>query len=159
MTRRKAIVPPGLKSVYDSWHFAPAIVAGGMIRCSGIIGTSPDGEKPRKSSGGAFEGAQATLEDTDASLTGLVAVRDPKAQFETAFEALADVLAEAGASLADIVELVSYHVEISAHMETFMEVRDRYLSEPWPAWTAIGVAELVVPGGLVELRAVALAPE
>ncbi len=83
----------------------------------------------------------------------------PEAQFETAFEALADVLAEAGASLADIVDLTSYHVDISLHMATFMEVRDRYLREPWPAWTAIGVAELVVPGGLVELRAVAQRPD
>ena len=40
-------------------------------------------------------------------------------------------------------------------MAAFMAVKDRYLREPYPAWTAIGVAELIVPGGLVELRAVA----
>ncbi|MDP3897583.1 MAG: Rid family hydrolase, partial [Mesorhizobium sp.] len=82
-----------------------------------------------------------------------------EAQFATAFEALSAILAEAGAGLSDIVELTTYHVDIATHMEAFMRVRDLYLSEPWPAWTAIGVAELVVPGGLVEIRAVAVARE
>jgi enamine deaminase RidA (YjgF/YER057c/UK114 family) len=44
-------------------------------------------------------------------------------------------------------------------METFASVRDRYLKEPWPAWTAIGVTELVMPGGLLEIRAIAALPE
>ncbi len=128
-----------------------------MIYCSGIIGTSPDGEKPQRSAGGAFAGAQATLGVEEAPLAALVAVRDPEAQFETAFEALAEVLAQAGARLSDIVELTSYHVDIRSHMETFMRVKDRYLREPYPAWTAVGVADLVMPGGLVELRAMAMA--
>ena len=155
MAGRITVIPPALKPVYDTWHFAPAVVSDGLIFCSGIIGTSADGEKPKRTTGGAFEGAQATLADEDAALAALVAVRDPEAQFETAFEALADVLSEAGASLADIVDLTSYHVDIARHMPVFMAVKDRYLKAPYPAWTAIGVAELIVPGGLVELRAVA----
>ena len=89
----------------------------------------------------------------------LRAVGDPEAQFATAFDALAEVLAAAGATLSDVVELTSYHVDISRHMETFVRVKDRYLLAPYPAWTAIGVSELIVPGGLAELRAVALAPD
>ncbi len=154
---RKTIIPAALQDVHDQWHFAPAVVARGMIYCSGIIGTSPDGEAPGKA---ALEGARTTLEDGDAkSVAALQAVRDPKAQFETAFEALASILGEAGAGLADIVELTSYHVDMDRHMETFVQVRDAYLNAPWPAWTAIGVKDLIVPGGLVELRAVALAPD
>lgn len=155
MAGRITIVPPGLKTVYDNWHFAPAVISGGLVFCSGIIGTSPDGEKPRRTGGAFFEGAQATLADESAALAKLVAVRDPEAQFETAFEALGDILAEAGGNLADIVDLTSYHVEIARHMPVFMAVKDRYLKAPYPAWTAIGVAELIVPGGLVELKAVA----
>lgn len=151
MADRVIVIPPALKAVYDNWHFAPAVISDGLIFCSGIVGTSADGEKPKRRSGGAFGGAQATLADESAALAALVAVRDPQAQFETAFEALGEVLAEAGAGLADIIELTSYHVGISRHMA----VKDRYLREPYPAWTAIGVAELIVPGGLVELRAVA----
>jgi enamine deaminase RidA (YjgF/YER057c/UK114 family) len=36
-----------------------------------------------------------------------------------------------------------------------MKVRDEFISAPWPAWTAIGVSELAVPGARVEVRVVA----
>lgn len=152
---KRPIVPPALGPVYETWHFAPAMQAGDFLFCSGIVGTSPDGSKPQRD---GLEGAEATLKAGDAELGALVAVRDPQAQFETAFEALDAILNEAGARLADVVELTSYHVDIATHMPTFMAVRDRYLSAPWPAWTAVGVSGLIVPGGLVELRAVALRP-
>lgn len=155
MTERKTIVPSALKGVYAQWHFAPAVVSKGMVYCSGIIGTSVDGEAPGKA---ALAGALASAGE-NTGVQALQAVRDPEEQFATAFEALAAILAEAGAGLADVVELTTYHVDIGQHMETFVRVRDRYLKEPWPAWTAIGVAELVVPGGLVEIRAIAALPE
>ncbi|MDO9525336.1 MAG: Rid family hydrolase [Gemmobacter sp.] len=165
MTTRH-IVPPALQGVYDQWHFAPAVVRNGLIFCSGIIGTSADGNPPpglrtgaqlRAGGSAALDGAQART-DQGAGLTALQAVRDPEAQFATAFEALRSILNSAGADLCDVIELTSYHVDISTHMDVFCRVRDGYLSAPWPAWTAIGVAELVVPGGLVELRAVAAMP-
>ena len=157
MTRR-TIVPAALRPVYDQWHFAPAVVANGFVFCSGIVGTSIDGEAPDLAGPGALAGAKRSA-DANAPLAALVAVRDPQAQFATAFEALRAILAEAGATLGDIVELTSYHVDIGTHMAIFMKVRDLYLTEPYPAWTAIGVSELIVPGGLVELRAVAAAPK
>lgn len=154
---RKTVIPAALQDVYDRWHFAPAVIARGMIYCSGIIGTSPDGEAPGRE---GLEGARATLDrGSDAPIGALQAVRDPKAQFETAFEALRAILNEAGADLADLVEITTWHVDMARHMATFVEVKDRYLGEPYPAWTAIGVSELVVPGGLMEIRAVALAPD
>ena len=151
---RDAIIPPALRAVHDRWHFAPAVRAGNLLFCSGIIGTSPDGNPPQT----GLAGAEATTADPDAPLTALVAVRDPAAQFATAFEALAAILAAAGAGLDDVVELTTYHVEMARHMDTFMQVRARYLSAPYPAWTAVEVAGLIVPGGLVELRAVASLP-
>lgn len=157
MTPRQTIVPPALKGVYDQWHFAPAVIAGGKIYCSGIVGTSPGGETPAHL--GGLAGAKATTARDDAPLAALMAVRDPEAQFATAFEALKSILAEAGAELSDVIEITSYHVGIATHMETFMKVWARYLGEPWPAWTAVGVSELIVPGGLVEIRAVAVARE
>jgi enamine deaminase RidA (YjgF/YER057c/UK114 family) len=150
----RPIVPASLRGVYDQWHFAPAVVANGFVFCSGIIGTSPGGETPGAD---GLAGAQATLSDADAPLAALMAVKDPEAQFATAFEALKAILAEAGCDLSDVVEITTYHVDIARHMQTFMTVRDRYLADPWPAWTAIGVSELIVPGGLVEIRAMAVA--
>jgi enamine deaminase RidA (YjgF/YER057c/UK114 family) len=155
MGTQRTVIPAGLEPVYENWHYAPAVISKGMIYCSGIVGTAP-AEAPAGTD--AFEGARSTLRDVQAPLSALRAVADPERQFATAFEALAAILAEAGAGLGDIVELVTYHVDISRHMETFMKVRGRYIGEPYPAWTAIGVSELIVPGGLVELRAVAELP-
>ncbi|QDZ00947.1 RidA family protein [Nitratireductor mangrovi] len=153
---RKTIVPAALQAVYDNWHFAPAVVANGMIYCSGIVGTSPGGETPGAD---GLKGAESTLQGAeDAPLAALMTVRDPEAQFATAFEALKAILSEVGAGLSDVVEITTYHVDIARHMETFMRVKDRYLTAPYPAWTAIGVSELIVPGGLMEIRAVAMLP-
>ena len=151
---RNAIIPPALQAVHDQWHFAPAVRAGQLVFCSGIIGTSRDGARPVS----GLEGAQATTAKADAPLDALVAVRDPADQFATAFEALQAILAAAGSDLAHVVELTTYHVEMARHMATFMEVRAQFLAPPYPAWTAVEVAGLIVPGGLVELRAVATLP-
>ena len=85
-------------------------------------------------------------------------MREPEAQVSTAFVALRAVLPAAGADLADLVEITTYHDEISRHMDVFMHVKDHFIHAPYPAWTAIGVSELIVPGGLLEIRAVARNP-
>ena len=155
---RRTIVPEGLKGVYEQWRYAPAVAANGFIHVCGIIGVSPGGETPAGLATESFQpfaGAASTTDSAGAPLAALEAVRDPEAQFAVAFETLRGILREAGADLSDIVEITSYHVGIAAHMDTFMRVWARYLTEPYPAWTAVGVAELIVPGGLVEIRAVA----
>jgi enamine deaminase RidA (YjgF/YER057c/UK114 family) len=64
------------------------------------------------------------------------------------------VLREAGLDFGDVIELTTFHVGME-HLRTFADVKDRFLAEPYPAWTAIGVSELAFPGGLVEVRATA----
>jgi len=161
MSSRRTIIPSGLRGVYDQWRYAPAVAANGFIHVCGIVGVSPGGAVPDwlgKESNQVFAGASSTTAATGVPLAALEAVRDPEAQFAVAFETLRGILREGGADLSDIVEVTSYHVGISAHMEAFMRVWARYLKEPYPAWTAVGVPELIVPGGLVELRAVAVDP-
>jgi len=68
------------------------------------------------------------------------------------------VLKAAGGSLDDVVEMTSFHVGLNEHMRAFMAAKDEHLSEPWPAWTAIGCTELAMPGGLAEIRATAHIP-
>ena len=158
MPKFDVVIPPGLQGVYDTWHFAPATVVKGMVYCSGIIGTSPDGEPLKirnNSSEATFDGAQATLQNEEASLADIQAIREPEAQFEAAFEGVQAVLSAAGAGMADVVNLTTHHVDIGKHMALFMQVKDRYLPEPWPAWTAVGVYELIIPGGLVEISVIA----
>ena len=86
--------------------------------------------------------------------TGTV-VLDPERQFATAFENLDAVLAAAGTSLAHVVELTTYHTAME-HLALFAEVKSRFLTTtPYPAWSAIGVQELALPGLLVEIKATA----
>jgi enamine deaminase RidA (YjgF/YER057c/UK114 family) len=35
-------------------------------------------------------------------------------------------------------------------------VKDRHIVAPYPAWSAIGVSELIAEGALVEIRAIAI---
>jgi len=118
------VVPPSQQFAYDRFHFAAAARIGDLLSCSGQIGVDSHG----------------------------VAIADPEEQFAAAFEGVGEVLDEAGASWADVFEMTTFHVGLHEHLATFMAVRDRYVSEPWPAWTAIGCSELAVPGGLVEVR-------
>jgi enamine deaminase RidA (YjgF/YER057c/UK114 family) len=82
-------------------------------------------------------------------------IADPEQQFTAAFEGVKAILDAAGLGFADVVEITTFHVGLMQHMSAFLRVKDRYLPEPYPAWTAIGIVELAVPGGLVEVRATA----
>lgn len=115
---------------YEGWHFSPALVSGDLIWCSGIIGIGAD-SRPSP---------------------------DPRIQFTWAFERLQLVLSHANASLDDIVEMTSYHIGLLEHMPTFRQVKDQFISAPYPAWSAIGISELALPGALAEIRAVARKP-
>jgi len=65
------------------------------------------------------------------------------------------LLGACGIGFEDIVECTTYHVGLQATMAEFMSVRDEFLCEPWPAWTAIGITELAIPGAHVEIRVTA----
>jgi len=115
-----------MESSYERLHFAPAVAAGEWLFCSGVIGA----------------GADTRLAD------------DPEEQFTKAFENLELVLTAGGSSFSNVVEMTTFHVGFSAHIATFMAVKDRFMQPPYPAWTAIGVSELAF-GALVEIKVVA----
>lgn len=120
------ITDPG-RLLYDRWHFAQAVRAGDLLLCSGQIGNGADGSVPP--------------EFVD--------------EARNAWHRVGEVLAAAGLGFADIVEYTSYHVGLQDTLPGFMAVRDEVLAEPWPAWTAIGVSELAVPGARLEIRVTA----
>lgn len=124
----KRIIPASMQHFYNDYHFAPAIVDGDHLRCSGVIGVNL----------------------ADGSLSS-----DPETQFTRAFDNLAEVLAAGGSSFAAITEMTTFHVGLQQHLGAFMKVKDRYLKDPYPAWTAIGITELAFAGGLVEIRVTA----
>jgi len=128
MGERQTIVPKGYEVQYEEWGLAPAVRVGDTLYCAGQLGIGPDGALPP----------------------------DPEAQLVQAFEHVKAVLEAAGASFEDVVELTSFHVGLVAELETFTKVRNRYIGEPYPAQTAVGVAELGLPGAIVELKATAV---
>jgi len=121
------VIPASMHGMYDRFHFAPAVRANGFLHCSGQIGIGPDGRAPA----------------------------DHTEQFTLAFEAVKAVLAEAKLDLSDVVEMTTFHVDMRSTLGAFMAVKDRYVPEPFPAWTAIGISELAFPGGLAEVRVTA----
>jgi enamine deaminase RidA (YjgF/YER057c/UK114 family) len=113
--------------MYDNYHFAEATKCNGFLFCSGIIGTDEKGQVPA----------------------------DIKEEFNNAWRSVEHLLNACGIGFGDIVECTTYHVGLQAHIAEFMAVRDQFLSEPWPAWTAIGITELAIPGAHVEIRVTA----
>lgn len=51
--------------------------------------------------------------------------------------------------------MTTYHMGLREHLDAFIKVKDEFVSEPYPAWTAIGVTELITEGTLVEIRVIA----
>jgi enamine deaminase RidA (YjgF/YER057c/UK114 family) len=119
---------------YERFHFAPAVKvagpggAGTTIYVSGVIGTGADGRVPEH----------------------------PSDEFANAFTQLASTLEAAGASMADVVELTSFHVSMSETLGDFLAAKDAAVGEPYPAWTAIGCTELAIPKARAEVKATAV---
>lgn len=128
---RNVIVPDSSRRAYENFHFAAAVRAGNLLILSGQIGLGEDGKLPES----------------------------PQEEFRNAWRSIGTTLTHAGLSYADIIEYTSYHVGLQAHLPAFMKVRDEFISEPWPAWTAIGITELAVPGARVEIKVVAVDPK
>lgn len=78
------------------------------------------------------------------------------------FVALRKQLELAGASLADVVELTSFHAlptDAKGFQEEFARfgpIHHEFFPSHYPAWSAVGTTALLSPGAVVELRAVAV---
>lgn len=121
---RRTIIPAWMQPMHDTHHFAPAVIDGDHLRCSGMIGLRPD----------------------------LTVPEDLREQFTLAFENLRGLLAEAGLTFADVTEMTTYHVGLAEHFAVFTAVKDTFVPAPYPAWTAVGISELASPGAAVEIQ-------
>jgi 2-iminobutanoate/2-iminopropanoate deaminase len=81
---------------------------------------------------------------------------DPETQIRETFEAIQAVAEEAGGSMKNVVMLRAYFLNMARDLAAFRKVRLEFLSEPFPASTAVGVTELAVEGLQVEIEAVAV---
>jgi len=83
---------------------------------------------------------------------------DFRSQADQAMENLKLALADAGASVKDVVKINNYLVDMS-HIPIFREVRDKHfnMSAP-PASTTVAISQLARPGALFEIEAIAVLP-
>jgi enamine deaminase RidA (YjgF/YER057c/UK114 family) len=58
--------------------------------------------------------------------------------------------------LARVVEMTSYHVGLREHIETLFAVHREFVTEPYPAWTAVGVTELLNKDAVLEIAVTAV---
>ena len=86
------------------------------------------------------------------------AVLDIRAQTRAVLENIRDILAAAGANLADVVEVSAFLVNM-ADFNGYNEVYGEFFGYQGPARTTVAVAELPHPQLLVEIRAVAYRPQ
>ena len=124
--KRTLVNPPGTERIYENWKFSQAVRVGDTVWVSGQVGAGR-------------EGVPEKIED----------------QARIAFASLGRVLEASGATLGDVVELVTYHTDMS-EMAGVSSVKSEFFPKDYPAWTAVGVTGLALPGLRLEVKATAV---
>lgn len=126
---QNVVVPdrPEVRKFFNEWGFAEAVIDGDRIWLSGIVAGLRPGES----------------------------MADAEKAYDQAFRMLGDVLKRSGSSFDGVVDITTFHTDLPAQFDGFRKVKDRYIREPFPAWTAIDIDRLVPDGGLVEIKVVA----
>lgn len=134
MTTYPIEIPPGnemfdgYRPSFEKFGYSPAYRSGNLLFISGQVGVKPDGTVP-----------ESVAEQT-----------------EIALQRTAEILRLEGLTLADLVEVVSYHVDISNNLSDFLPVKERYTERPFPAWSIIGIDALTRPSLKIEIRSIAV---
>ncbi len=123
---RDAIVPAVWAPFYAETSIPAAVRVGETLRLTGHTGEIADGSFPT----------------------------DAETQIRQVFHNIELTLAEAGARWADVVEINSFHVGLANQAEALLRVAAEFLEDPFPAWTAVGVTELIIPEAVVEISCV-----
>lgn len=128
MTQRRAIIPPAMRKIHERFHYTPGWLIGSTLYTAGQLGRDAD----------------------------LNVIADPEAQFHQVFKNIGLILAEAGTSFGDVVELLTWFTRFPADLPLFQKVKDQYMKEPYPTWTSLGIHSLSMPGLLVEAKVTAI---
>ncbi|WP_375304705.1 RidA family protein [Bradyrhizobium sp. A11] len=129
MPQREAIFPANRHALYQVHRYSAAIRSGDLLFVSGQVGSREDGSP------------EPVFED----------------QVRRAFANLRAVLAAAGCTLDDVVDVTTFHTDPANQIETVMAVRSAEIGEPpYPNWTAVGVNWLA--GFDFEIKAIARIP-
>ena len=127
---RHAIFPENRHALYEAHGYSAAVRSDNMLFVSGQVGSREDGS-PQP---------------------------DFAAQVQRAFDNLSAVLAAAGCSFDDVIDVTSFHTDPEAQFETIMAAKSRaFPTAPFPTWTALGVNWLA--GFDFEIKVVARIPD
>ena len=107
-----------------------AVPAGGMVFASGQVARGVDGQ--------------------------LVGRGDIRAQTRKVLENTQAVLAEAGATLDDVVKVTVFVTNLAEHFSAIHEVRAEFFKSDYPASTLVEISRLVDPDMLIEIEAIAV---
>lgn len=122
------IVNPGWPR-YERYTFSPAVRKGNLLFISGLTATDEEGN--------------------------LIGEGDIVAQTRHIFGQIEEILRAVGGSLDDIVKTVDYIVTTEKYRDP-ADVRREVFPRGFPAATGIVVKELLRPGALIEIDAVAV---
>jgi len=122
------IVNPGWPR-YERYTFSPAVRKGNLLFISGLTAIDEEGN--------------------------LIGEGDIVAQTRHIFGQIEEILRAVGGSLDDIVKTVDYIVTTEKYRDT-ADVRREVFPRGFPAATGIVVKELLRPGALIEIDAVAV---
>ena len=109
----------------EEWGYASAVVSGDTVTLSGVVAGVRPGET------------------------------DLRAAYTRAFERIGVILRRAGVSWDDVVDITSFHTDLTTQMPAIVAVKHLYVTPPYPTWTAIQVSRLIPDNGITEIKIVA----
>lgn len=126
-TPKQTVMPekPEARAFQEQFGFSDAVVHGDTVYLSGVVAGAPP------------------------------AGADPVEHYARTFERIGAILARAGSSWDDVLDITTFHTDIDASLTPLAAAKNRYVKAPFPTWTAIGVRRLYEPTAVVEIKVVA----
>lgn len=78
-----------------------------------------------------------------------------EAAYDRAYRHIGAILTRAGVGWDDVVDITTFHTDVTEQMPAIVAVQRRYIEAPFPAWTAIDVDRLIPDRGITEIKIVA----
>jgi enamine deaminase RidA (YjgF/YER057c/UK114 family) len=137
----------------------PAPAAGQARQQATVLMSEDEGERRGQEQWGYSD---AIIAGDTIYLSGIVVGQREGETLEAAYERtyarIGAILRRAGASWDDVVDITSYHTDVTAQMPAIVAVHRRHVRPPFPAWTAIDVDRLIPARGITEIKIVARRP-
>lgn len=116
---------PQARAFHDQFGYSEAVIHGDTVYLSGVVAGTPP------------EGM------------------DPVDYYDRIFAHIGSILARAGSSWDDVLDITTFHLDIDATLPALAEAKKRHVRAPFPTWTVIGVSRLYEPSAQVEIKVIA----